>query len=73
MTTLVLSILDGSSSFLHIIRTAIKAWMSLDFVKIPSPILELKIDWIFFTLSSNMDKHKSLDEFEILQDLTKYL
>ena len=86
MTTLVLSILDGSSSFLHIIKTAIKAWMSLDFVKIPSPILELKIDgyccarssvyifdWIFFTHSSNMDKHKSLDEFEILQDPTKYL
>ena len=86
MTTLVLSILDGSSSFLHIIRTAIKAWMSLDFAKIPSPILELKIDgyccdctsvyicdWIFFTLSSNMNKHKSLDEFEILQDPTKYL
>ena len=41
MTTLVLSILDGSSSFLHIIRTAIKAWISLNFVKIPSPILEL--------------------------------
>ena len=30
-------------------------------------------DWIFFTLSSNMDKHKNLDEFEILQDLTKDL
>ena len=41
MTTLVLSILNGSSSFVHTIRTAIKAWMSLNFVKIPSPILEL--------------------------------
>ena len=41
MTTLVLSILNGSSSFLHTIRTTIKAWMSMDFVKIPSPILEL--------------------------------
>ena len=41
MTTLVLSILNGSSSFLHTIRTTIKAWMSLNFVKIPSPILEL--------------------------------
>ena len=41
MTTLVLSILDESSSFLHTIRTTIKAWMSLNFVKIPSHILEL--------------------------------
>ena len=41
MTTLVLSILNGSSSFLHTIRTAVKAWMSLNFVKIPIPILEL--------------------------------
>ena len=36
MTTLVLSILNGSSSFLHTIRTTIKAWMSLNFDKIPS-------------------------------------
>ena len=35
MTTLVLSILNGSSSFLHTIRTNIKAWMSLNFSKIP--------------------------------------
>ena len=41
MTTLVLSILNGSSSFLHTIRTAINAWMSLNLVKIPSHILEL--------------------------------
>ena len=40
VTTLVLSILNGSS-FLQTIRTTIKAWMSLNFVKIPSPILEL--------------------------------
>ena len=39
--TLLLSILDGSFSFLQI-RTPIKAWMSLKFVKIPSsPIMEL--------------------------------
>ena len=36
MTTLVLSILNGSSSFLHIIKTTIKAGMSLNFGKIPS-------------------------------------
>ena len=41
VTTLVLSILNGSSLFLHTIRTTIKAWMSLNFVKIPSSILEL--------------------------------
>ena len=41
MTTLVLSILNGSSSFLHTKRTAMKDWMSLNFVKIPSSILEL--------------------------------
>ena len=41
MTTLVLSILNGSSSFLHTIRTTIKAWVSLNFIKILSPILEL--------------------------------
>ena len=41
MTTLVLSILNGSSSFLHTIRITIKAWMSLNLVKIPSLILEL--------------------------------
>ena len=40
VTTLVLSILNRSASFLHTINTAIKAWMSLNFVKIPSHILE---------------------------------
>ena len=41
MTTLVLSILNGSSSFLHTIRTTMKAWMTLNFVKIPSLTSEL--------------------------------
>ena len=41
MTTLVLSILNGSSSFLQTIRPTVKAWMSLYFIKIPSRILEL--------------------------------
>ena len=41
MTTLVLSFLNGSSSFTQTIRTTIKAWMSLNFIKIPSPVLEL--------------------------------
>ena len=41
MITLVLSILNGSSSFLHTIRTTIKAWMSLNFGKVSSLTLGL--------------------------------
>ena len=41
VTTLVLSILNESSSFLHTIRTTIKAWMSLNFGKIPLLTSEL--------------------------------
>ena len=41
VTTLVPSFLDGSSSFLQITRLNIKAWMSLNFGKIPSLTLEL--------------------------------
>ena len=41
MTTLVLSVLNGSFSFLHTLRTTIKAWMSLNFGKILSLTAEL--------------------------------
>ena len=41
MTTLVLSILNRSFLFLQIKKTTIKARMSLNFVKIPSPFMEL--------------------------------
>ena len=41
VTTLVLSILNGSSSVLHTIRTIIKAWMSLNSSKISLQTLEL--------------------------------
>ena len=41
MTALVLSILNGSSYFLHTIRTAIKAWMSLNLGNIPLLTWEL--------------------------------
>ena len=41
MTTLVPSVLDGSSSFLQVTRTIIKAWTSLNLGKIPSPTTEL--------------------------------
>ena len=40
MTTLVLSFFNRSYSFLQI-RTTIEAWMSLNSVKIPSPVMEL--------------------------------
>ena len=39
--SLALSILNGSSSYLQIRRTTIKAWTSLNFVKIPLPVMEL--------------------------------
>ena len=41
VTTLVPSFLDGSSSILQITRPTIKAWMSLNFGKIPSLTSEL--------------------------------
>ena len=41
MTTLVPLFLDESYSFLQVTMTAIKAWMSLNFVKIPSLTTEL--------------------------------
>ena len=41
MTTLVLSVLNGSSLFRQTRRTAIKALISLNFVKISSPFMEL--------------------------------
>ena len=41
MTTLVPSFLEKSSSLLQVTRTTVKACMSLNFVKIPSPTTEL--------------------------------
>ena len=41
VTTLVPSFLDGSSSFLQIIRSTIKIWMDLNFDKIPALTSEL--------------------------------
>ena len=88
MTTLVLSILNGSSSFFQLRKITIKAWMSLNFDKIRSPILELAplehlkccdhssafiFDWIIFILSGYKDSYSSLNEFEIWQDPTRDL
>ena len=41
MTTLVPSFSNGSSSFLQVTRSTIKAWMGLNFGKIPSLTSEL--------------------------------
>ena len=41
MTTLVPSFFNGSSSFLQVTRSTIKAWMVLNFGKIPSLTSEL--------------------------------
>ena len=43
MTSLVLSILNGSYSYLQIRWTTIKAWINLNFVKIPSLFIELAV------------------------------
>ena len=41
VTTLLPSFLDGSSLFLQVTRTTLKAWLSLNFDKIPSLTTEL--------------------------------
>ena len=41
MTTLVPSFLGGSPAFLQVTRPTMKAWMSVNFCKIPSLTLEL--------------------------------
>ena len=41
MSTLMLSVLNGSPSFLQVTRTTIKACMSLNFNQIRSPTTEL--------------------------------
>ena len=43
MTTLVSSFSNGSSSFLQVTRSTIKAWMGLNFCKIPSLTSELAV------------------------------
>ena len=43
MTTLVPSFSDGYSSFLQVTRPTIKAWMSLNFDKIPLLTSELAV------------------------------
>ena len=78
--------LIGSFSYLQVIRTYIKAYMSLNFGQIPSLTTELaalerlkdrchhvisvNIDPIFFKLAGNRDMHNIMNEFEFRPDRT---
>ena len=69
MSTLVLSCLIESYSFLQVARTAIKAWMGLKFSKIEHGSMEMAA---LECLKKSLN-HVSLDEFEFLQDpITNY-
>ena len=78
--------LIGSFSYLQVMRTCIKAWMSLNLGQIPLLTMELAvlerlknrrhhffsvaIDPILLKLAGNEDRHNILDEFEFRPDLT---
>ena len=87
MNTLAPSVLIGSTSFLQVTRTCMKAWMSSNFGQIPPPTPELCalarlknccehssayiFDWIFFIFSGNKDNQQVWTEFEFWPDGTK--
>ena len=78
--------LIGSFSYLQVVRTYIKAYMSLNFGQIPPLTTELAalerlknqchhvisvdIDPIFFKLTGNKDMHNIMNEFEFRPDRT---
>ena len=78
--------LIGSFSYLQVMRTYIKAYMSLNFGQIPPLTTELSaleclknrchrvisvdIDPIFFKLAGNKDMHNIMNEFEFRPDRT---
>ena len=78
MTTLVPSFSNGSSSFLHVTRTTIKAWMILNFCQIQQQttalsaleclknvsIFSVAFDLILFKLADKEEIHNVLDVFE---------
>ena len=82
MNTLAPYFLIGSSSFLQVTRTYMKAWTSSNFNLIPPPTPELSalarlknccehssayiFYWIFFIFSGNEDNHQAWTEFESL-------
>ena len=87
MNTLAPSFLIGSTSFLQVTRTCIKAWMSSNFGQIPpltpelSALARLKngcehssayiFDWIFFIFSGNEENQQVWTEFEFWPNGTK--
>ena len=72
--------LIGSFSYLLVMRTCIKAWMSLNLGHIPPLTMKLAalrhlffsvaIDPIVFKLGGNEDMHNILDAFQFRPDLT---
>ena len=87
MNTLAPSFLIGSSSFLQVTRTCMKAWLSSNFGQIPPPTSKLSalaclknccehssayiFDWIFFIFLGNEDNQQVCTEFKFLPDRTK--
>ena len=69
-------IIISSSAYLQIMRTCIKAWISLNFGQIPpltrelAALEHLKIDVTTFFLVAIKDTHIILDEFEFRPDRT---
>ena len=70
-----LSILNGSSSLLHTIRTTIKARMSLNFVKIPSPNLTVApldhLKNLMNNVVTNLAPSCFIESFSFLQATSK--
>ena len=78
--------LIGSISYLQVVRTYIKAYMSLNFGQIPPlttqlaalerlknwchHVISVDIDSIFFKLAGNKDMHNIMNEFEFRPDRT---
>ena len=78
--------LIGSFSYLQVMRTYIKAFMSLNFRQIPllttelaalerlknrcHHVISVDIDPIFFKLAGNKDMHNIMNEFEFRPDRT---
>ena len=78
--------LIGSFSYLQVVRTYIKAYMSLDFGQVPPlttklaaleclknrchHVISVDIDPIFFKLAGNKDMHNIMNEFEFRPDRT---
>ena len=88
MNTLAPSFLIGSTSFLQVTRTCMKAWLSSNFGQIPPPTPELSalarlknccehssayiFDWILFIFSGNEDTQQVWTEFEFWPGRTKW-